>query len=144
MLKFFLPNGPWFSSSGTRSNADLLDVLEEDPLVEAAPLVPLAGRFRNDILPAHALSSSERPQDFQHVRQFRPQLPVRRRLRLLGLLHQLRPQRRQVPGLVQHVGNGLTAVRLDNARYPVPDELVVIEAHGLKRYRPALTTSAEA
>ena len=47
---------------------------------------------------------------------------------LPGLLHQLRPQRRQVPGLVQHAGNGLTAARLDNARYLVADELVVVEA----------------
>ena len=110
---------------------DLVDVFEEYPLVEASTFVPLAGRFRDDILPAHAMSCGQRLQNFQHVRQFRPQLPAGRRLRFLGLLHQLRPQRRQVPGLVQHARNGLTAVRLDDARYPVADELVIVEAHGL-------------
>src|SRR5579864_7602243 len=70
---------------------DLVDVFEEYPLVEAATFVPLAGRFRDDILPAHALSSGQRLQNFQHVRQFRPQPPIRRRLRFLGLLDQFRP-----------------------------------------------------
>jgi hypothetical protein len=67
-------------------SADSVDVFEEDPLVEAAALVPFAGRFRHDILPAHAVSTGQRLQDFQHVRQFRQQLPVRCRLRFLGLL----------------------------------------------------------
>ena len=66
-----------------------------------------------------------------------------RRPRLLGLLHQLRPQRRQVPDLVQHAGNGVTAARLDDARYPVADELLVVEAHGLKRYRPSARAKRE-
>jgi hypothetical protein len=35
------------------------------------------------------------------------------------------------------VGHGPAATLLDDARYPVPDELVVIDAHGRKRYRPA-------
>jgi hypothetical protein len=90
------------------------------------------------------MRSSQRPQNFQHVRQFRPQLSVRRRLRFSGLLHQLRPQRYRVPGLVQHVGNGLTAIRFDDARYLVADQLVIIEAHGLKRYRPAAAGSCRA
>jgi S-adenosyl methyltransferase len=33
-------------------SADLIDVFEKDPLVEAAALAPLAGRLRHDILPA--------------------------------------------------------------------------------------------
>ena len=90
------------------------------------------------------MRSGQRPQNFQHVRQFRPQLPVRRRLRFPGLLHQLGPQRRQVPSLIQHTGNGPTAARLDYARYLVADELVVVEAHGLKRYRQAAAGSCRA
>jgi hypothetical protein len=54
---------------------------------------------------------------------------------------ELRPQRCQIPCLVQHAGNRLTPVRLDNARYPVTDELVVVDAHGLKRYRGHLKLS---
>jgi hypothetical protein len=60
-------------------SADLVNVFEEDPLVEAAALVALADRFRYDIFPAHAMSRGQRLQNFQYVRQFRPQLPVRRR-----------------------------------------------------------------
>lgn len=60
---------------------------------------------------------------------------------LLGLLNQLRPQRRQVRGLVQHAGNGPIVIRLDDARYLVTNELVVVEAHGLKRYRPSALRS---
>jgi hypothetical protein len=37
----------------------LVDVFEEDPLVEAATLGPLAARFRNDLLPAHVMDRRE-------------------------------------------------------------------------------------
>ena len=49
-MKFFSPNGPWFMPPGlgqrlARYSADLVDVFEEDPLVEAAALGALAVRF---------------------------------------------------------------------------------------------------
>jgi hypothetical protein len=61
MTRFFSPNGPWFCRSGlgrrlARYSAGLVDGFEKDPLVEAASLTPLAGRFRYDMLPAHPVS----------------------------------------------------------------------------------------
>ena len=69
----------------------LVDVFEEDPFVEAAAFGALAARFRDNILPAHVMSRSEGLEYLQHVGQFRCQLLIRRRLRFMRLLQQLRP-----------------------------------------------------
>jgi len=45
-----------------------VDVFEEDPPVESAALVPLAGRLRYDIVLTHAVSGRQRLWNFQHVR----------------------------------------------------------------------------
>ena len=82
----------------------LLHVFEEDPLVEATALAALAARFGHDLLPAHVMSRCESLEHFQHVGQFRCQLPVRRRLRFMRLLQQLGPQGRLIAGLVQDPG----------------------------------------
>ena len=53
------------------------------------------------------MGRGERLQYFQHVGQFRCQLPVRRRLCFMRLLQQLRPQGRLVPCVVQDPGDRL-------------------------------------
>ena len=103
----------------------LLHVFEEDPVVEAASLSALASRLRHDVLPAHAMGHSEGLEYFQDISQFRGQLPVRRRLRLMRLLQQLGPQGRLVPGVVKDPDDGLASVRGDDRRDPIPNELVV-------------------
>jgi hypothetical protein len=61
-----LPTHNHFEPAGSRlagaMSADAVDAFGKGPLVEAATLVSLAFRFRHDILPAHALSSGQRPQ----------------------------------------------------------------------------------
>ena len=69
-----------------------LHVFEEDPPVEAAALGTLAARFGHNVLPACVMSRGESLEYFEHVGQFRHQPPVRRRLRFMRLLQQLRPQ----------------------------------------------------
>ena len=54
------------------------------------------------------MSRGESLQYFQNVGQFRRQLPVRRRLRFMRLLQQLRPQSRLITGVVQDPGDRLT------------------------------------
>jgi hypothetical protein len=54
-MKFFHRTGRGSGRSGpsqriARYSAGLIDVFQEDPRVEATALVPLAGRFRYDIL----------------------------------------------------------------------------------------------
>ena len=109
----------------------LLHVFEEDPLVEATALGPLAARFRNDLPPAHVMDRREGLEHFQHVSQFRHELPVRRCLRFMRLLQQLRPQGGLVSSMLQDPGNRLTPVGGNDRRDPIADELVVGDAHAL-------------
>jgi hypothetical protein len=109
----------------------LVDILEKDPVAKATALAALAARFRHDILPAHVMGRGESLEYFQHVGQFRDQLPVRRRLRFMRLLQQLRPQGRLIPGVVQNPGDRLTPIGRDDRRDLIADELVVGDAHAL-------------
>ncbi len=44
--------------ASARTLPTLLDVFEEDPVLEAAPLGALAARFRHDVFPAHVMGRS--------------------------------------------------------------------------------------
>ena len=74
------PRHPAGHSSGGRSRSSrpigvvravilpsLVDVFQQDPLVEAAPLSALATHLRHDLLPAHVMSRGESLQYLQHV-----------------------------------------------------------------------------